>query len=84
MEGVLCCAERLAALKKDAPLMGAACPYEAASRIFDCRIKGNRRKKYHHPGCPGYDSISAKNAKMFCSEDEARAEGYTKAGNCPQ
>jgi len=71
--------------KKDAPLMGSACPSDAASHIFGCRIKGNQRsKKYHHPGCPAYDSISAKNvAKMFCSEDEARAEGYTKAGNCP-
>jgi endonuclease YncB( thermonuclease family) len=72
--------------KKDAPLMGSACPSDAASRIFDCRIKGNQRsKKFHHPGCPSYDSISAKNVakKMFCSEDEARSEGYTKAGNCP-
>jgi len=57
--------------------MGSACPSDAASHIFGS-------KKYHHPGCPAYDSISAKNvAKMFCSEDEARAEGYTKAGNCP-
>jgi endonuclease YncB( thermonuclease family) len=71
--------------KKDAPLMGSACPSDAASHIFDCRIKGNKRStKYHHPGCPSYDSISAKNvAKLFCSEDEARAQGYTKAGNCP-
>jgi hypothetical protein len=71
--------------KKDAPLMGSACPSDAASRIFNCRIKGNQRSgKYHHPGCPSYDSISAKNVpKQFCSEDEARAGGYTKAGNCP-
>jgi len=71
--------------KKDAPSMGSACLRDATERIFDCRIKGNQRsKKYHHPGCPSYDSISTKNvAKMFCSEDEARAEGYTKAGNCP-
>jgi endonuclease YncB( thermonuclease family) len=71
--------------KKDAPLMGSACPSDAASRIFGCRIKGNQRSgKYHHPGCPSYDSISAKNVpKQFCSEDEARAGGYTKAGNCP-
>jgi endonuclease YncB( thermonuclease family) len=66
--------------KKDAPLMGSACPRDATERIFDCRIKGHQRsKKYHHPGCPSYDSISTKNvAKMFCSEDEARAEGYTR------
>src|SRR5262245_50296651 len=31
--------------KKDAPLMGSVCPSDAASRIFDCRIKGNQRSK---------------------------------------
>jgi endonuclease YncB( thermonuclease family) len=71
--------------EKNAPkLMGFACPPDAAERIFDCRIRGSRTDKYHHPGCPSYDSISTKNvAKMFCSEDEARAAGFTKAGNCP-
>jgi endonuclease YncB( thermonuclease family) len=71
--------------KKEGPSMGSTCPRDAAERIFGCRIKGNQRsKKYHHPGCPSYDSISGKNVvKLFCSEDEARSEGYTKAGNCP-
>src|SRR5215472_11895406 len=71
--------------RTDAASMGSTCPSDARKRIFDCRIKGNQRsKKYHHPGCPSYDSISTKNvAKLFCSEDEARAEGYIKAGNCP-
>jgi len=69
----------------NAPLMGSACRPDAAEHIFDCRIKGNRHSGlYHHPGCPSYDSISTKNvAKLFCSEDEARAEGYTKAKNWP-
>jgi endonuclease YncB( thermonuclease family) len=64
------------------PLMGSACPGDAAKRIFDCRIKGSRTGKYHHPGCPSYDSTTHV-VKSFCSEDEARAAGYTKAGNCP-
>jgi hypothetical protein len=71
--------------KKDAPLMGSACPRDAASRIFveaACSIKGSRNHKYHMPGCRSYDSTT--NVMMwFCSEDEARAEGYTKARNCP-
>ena len=68
--------------KKDAPLMGSPCPPDAAPRIFDCLITGSRTQKYHDPGCPSYDSLTHV-VKWFCSEDEARAEGYTKARNCP-
>jgi endonuclease YncB( thermonuclease family) len=68
--------------RQDCPLMGPVCPSDAAKRIFDCRIKGSRSRKYHHPGCPSYDNTTHV-VKWFCSEDEARAEGYTKAGNCP-
>jgi endonuclease YncB( thermonuclease family) len=67
---------------KNAPLM-TACPPDAAKRIFDCRIKGSRTHKYHHPGCPSYDSTTHV-VKWFCSEDEARDDGFTKAGNCPR
>jgi endonuclease YncB( thermonuclease family) len=72
--------------KKDAPLMGSRCPSDAASRIFDnapCSIKGSRNHKFHIPGCRSYDRTTNV-VKWFCSEDEARAEGYTKAGNCPR
>jgi endonuclease YncB( thermonuclease family) len=73
--------------KKSAPLMGSPCSPDARARIFRedaCSIKGNRRShKYHLPGCPNYDSTT-QDVQMLCSEDEARAEGYTKAGNCPR
>jgi endonuclease YncB( thermonuclease family) len=67
--------------RTDAPLMGSTCPSDAAKRIFDCLIKVSRSGKYHHPGCLSYDSTTHV-VKWFCSEDEARAEGYPKAGNC--
>jgi Staphylococcal nuclease homologue len=72
--------------KKDAPLMGSPCPSDARERIFAeaaCSIKGSRRHIYHMPGCGSYDSTTNV-VKWFCSEDEARAEGYTKARNCPR
>jgi len=71
--------------RKDAPLMG-SCPGDAAPRIFveaPCSIKGSRNHIYHMPGCRSYDSTTNV-VKWFCSEDEARAEGYTKARNCPR
>lgn len=70
---------------KTAPLMGSACPRDAVARIFveaACSIKGSRTRKYHMPGCGSYDNTTNV-VKWFCSEDEARAEGFTKAGNCP-
>jgi len=70
----------------DASLMGSACPPDAAKRIFaapNCSIKGSRSHKYHMPGCRSYDSTTHV-VKWFCSEDEARADGYAKAGNCPR
>jgi endonuclease YncB( thermonuclease family) len=72
--------------KKDAPLMGSPCPADARERIFPeaaCSIKGSRTRIYHMPGCPNYESTTNV-VKRFCSEDEARAEGYTKAKNCPR
>src|SRR5262245_6683241 len=71
--------------KKNEPLMGSGCPPNAAARIFAepaCSIKGSRSHKYHMPGCRSYDSVTHV-LKWFCSEDEARNDGYTKAGNCP-
>jgi endonuclease YncB( thermonuclease family) len=69
--------------RKNAPLIGSPCPPDATERIFGCLIKGSRSHKYHHPGCPGYDGTMHV-VKWFCSEDDARADGYTKAGNCPR
>jgi beta-lactamase superfamily II metal-dependent hydrolase/methylphosphotriester-DNA--protein-cysteine methyltransferase len=47
------------------------------------QIIGNKNsKKYHLPGCPGYNSVSEKNRVPFQSAAEAEAAGYTLAGNC--
>jgi hypothetical protein len=83
MEGVLCCTDKLAALEKELSLDGSACPSAATERIFVedwCSIKGSQSRKYHMRGCPNYDSMTNV-VKWFCSEDEARAEGYIKAGD---
>jgi endonuclease YncB( thermonuclease family) len=72
--------------KKDAPLMGSPCPPDAPERLFPeeaCSIKGSSSHKYHMPGCRSYDTTTNVK-KWFCSEEQARDEGYTKAGNCPR
>jgi hypothetical protein len=86
MEGVLRGTDKLAALEKDAPLMGSPCPPDAPERLFPeeaCSIKGSSSHKYHMPGCRSYDTTTNVK-KWFCSEEQARGEGYTKAGNCPR
>lgn len=52
-------------------------------------IKGNvgrgGAKLYHHPGCPNYDRVqidAAKGERVFESEAEARAAGWTKSSDC--
>ena len=47
-------------------------------------IIGNRNSHvYHLPeGCPSYTQVSPKNQVSFASEAEAKAAGFTKAGNC--
>lgn len=48
-------------------------------------LVGNKNsKKYHLPGCPGYNQVGEKNRVVFKSVAEAEAAGYTKAGNCKQ
>lgn len=49
------------------------------------QIIGNKNsKKYHFPGCPGYNSTAEKNRVFFQSAAEAESAGYTLAGNCHQ
>lgn len=56
-----------------------------------CIIKGNvsfntGERIYHVPGCPYYDATvidERYGERWFCSEDEARANGWRKAWNCP-
>lgn len=53
-----------------------------------CVIKGNinskKKKLYHLPGCPSYNQtkINKTGERWFCTEEEAKAAGWTKAGNC--
>lgn len=55
----------------------------------ECVIKGNISsgdKRYHLPSCASYDVTvidESKGERWFCSEGEAQAEGWVKAGNCP-
>lgn len=58
----------------------------------DCIIKGNidindsSLKRYYFPGCAQYDFViieKDKGEQWFCSEEEAKAAGYTKAKSCP-
>lgn len=47
------------------------------------KVIGNKNsKKYHLPGCPGYNQTAEKNRVYFKTPQEAEAAGYTKAGNC--
>lgn len=57
----------------------------------DCLIKGNidvnnkNIKRYYFPGCAQYDFAIVekdKGEQWFCSEQEARAAGYTKSKTC--
>jgi len=46
-------------------------------------VVGSRTgKKYHFPWCPGAQSMSEKNKVWFDTIADARAAGYTPAGNC--
>jgi endonuclease/exonuclease/phosphatase family metal-dependent hydrolase len=64
-------------------------PAASATPLGDQLVKGNvsrGRKRYHTPGCPNYDKVVIdpnKGERTFASEEEARAAGFSKAGNCP-
>ncbi|MDO8560460.1 MAG: thermonuclease family protein [bacterium] len=55
-----------------------------------CSIKGNINTKgekiYHLPGCGSYGRTVVEEAngeQWFCTENDAAAAGFRKAGNCP-
>ncbi len=58
----------------------------------DCLIKANidkatDKKTYYYPGCPQYNfTIVEKDIgeNWFCTEEEARTNGFIKAKNCPE
>lgn len=61
----------------------------AASSKSSCTIKGNistsGEKIYHVKGCKSYGSTqidTATGERWFCSESDAKAAGWRKAGNC--
>ncbi|PLT33786.1 thermonuclease family protein [Bacillus sp. V5-8f] len=48
----------------------------------DGKIKGNKNSRiYHLPSGAHYDEVAADNVVWFCTEDEAKAEGYRKSKN---
>lgn len=69
-----------AAKAAPAPSAGTAPPLPVQSGA----IIGNRNSHVYHlaVGCPSYAKVSPKNQVRFVSEDEAKAAGFTKAGNC--
>jgi hypothetical protein len=55
----------------------------SASANQDGPVVGSKNStKYHYPWCPGAKQISPQNLITFNSIEEARAAGYTPAGNC--
>lgn len=56
----------------------------------ECVIKGNvnskKEKIYHFPGCQAYNKTKVQaheGDRWFCTEAEASAAGFRRAGNCP-
>lgn len=79
--------------RRIARLMGHHNPYVTGEKQWtlapqasenSAMIRGNRNSGiYHLPeGCPGYEQIAESNRVLFSSEQEARAAGYRRAGNC--
>ena len=50
-----------------------------AGKNFVASVSGS---KYHLPWCASASAIKEENKIWFASEDEARAAGYSPAGNC--
>lgn len=71
------------------PASSAAVSSASASPPSACFIKGNisgnGTKLYHFPGCGSYITTKitlSAGERWFCSEAQARAAGWRKAGNC--
>lgn len=63
---------------------------ESETASGDCTIKGNissaQEKIYHLEGCGSYAKTTIDESageRWFCTEEEAKAAGWRKAGNCP-
>ncbi|WP_462402223.1 endonuclease [Pseudomonas sp. Marseille-QA0332] len=73
----------LASVPASQPASKATKP-SAAQAVAEGAIRGNRASHVYHlaNGCPGYSRIAEKNQVIFDSENQAKAAGYRKAGNC--
>lgn len=61
----------------------AASPSNTGSKVSSVEVRGNKNSGiYHVPGCRNYDDVSLANRVIFKTEDDAKAAGYRKAGNC--
>jgi endonuclease YncB( thermonuclease family) len=58
-------------------------PVASATPSPSSPIVGNQKSKvYHWPGCPDYDTVSARNRVTFPSRAAAEQAGYRPARNC--
>lgn len=71
-------------LPTKAPAPSEPAKSDSSAQASQGAVIGNRNSHvYHLPeGCPGYHQVSPKNQVAFASEGEAKAAGFTKAGNC--
>jgi micrococcal nuclease len=74
---------------KPAPAAGLSSA-ASATASGDCTIKGNissaKEKIYHLEGCGSYAKTTIDESageQWFCTEEDAKAAGWRKAGNCP-
>ena len=51
--------------------------------LFGPVVASKSGTRYHLPDCPGVKQMSEANKIKFTTIGEAKAAGYTAAGNCP-
>jgi len=57
--------------------------YDRAPMVIGGKVVASKNgTKYHFPWCSGARTMSDANKVWFDSEENARAAGYTPAGNC--
>ena len=57
-------------------------PVEQSVDVAQQLVASKKGTKYHLLTCPGAKQMNDDNKIYFASEAEAKAAGYTKAGNC--
>lgn len=76
---------RLSAMETSRPavtLTNRAVSSEQPMYIGGLVVASRKGRKYHFPWCPGAQHMKEANKVWFASEEDARAAGYTPAGNC--